>query len=72
MHVQRTWEGILNAPVALEDVVLAEWIWAASKSLLSGTAILLVAIALGSVAAVDDGAPVALLIGARASPAWAW
>ena len=22
MHVQRTWEGILNAPVALEDVFL--------------------------------------------------
>jgi lipooligosaccharide transport system permease protein len=47
MHVQRTWEGIMNAPVSLEDVVLAEWVWAASKSLLSGTAILLVAIALG-------------------------
>ena len=37
----------MNAPVSLEDVVLAEWVWAASKSLLSGTAILLVAIALG-------------------------
>ncbi len=47
MHVQRTWEGILNAPVSLEDVVLAEWTWAASKSLLSGTAVLLVATALG-------------------------
>jgi lipooligosaccharide transport system permease protein len=47
MHVQRTWEGILNAPVGLADVVLAEWVWAASKSLLSGIAVLLVAIALG-------------------------
>ena len=47
MHVQRTWEGILNAPVSLEDVVLAEWVWAASKSFLSGTAVLLVAAALG-------------------------
>ncbi len=47
MHVQRTWEGILNAPVGLEDVVFAEWVWAASKSFLSGTAVLLVAIALG-------------------------
>jgi len=47
MHVQRTWEGILNAPVSLEDVVLAEWIWAASKSFLSGMAVLLVAVALG-------------------------
>ncbi|MGE5097725.1 MAG: ABC transporter permease [Betaproteobacteria bacterium] len=47
MHVQRTWEGILNAPVTLEDVVFAEWVWAASKSFLSGIAVLLVAIALG-------------------------
>jgi lipooligosaccharide transport system permease protein len=47
MHVQRTWEGILNAPVNLEDVVFAEWIWAASKSFLSGVAVLLVAVALG-------------------------
>ena len=47
MHVQRTWEGILNAPVSLEDVVFAEWIWAASKSFLSGVAVLLVALALG-------------------------
>lgn len=47
MHVQRTWEGILNAPVSLEDVVFAEWVWAASKSFLSGVAVLGVAIALG-------------------------
>ena len=47
MHVQRTWEGILNAPVSLEDVVFAEWVWAASKSFLSGTAVLIVAVALG-------------------------
>ncbi len=47
MHVQRTWEGILNAPVSLEDVVFAEWVWAASKSFLSGIAVLLVATALG-------------------------
>jgi len=47
MHVQRTWEGILNAPVSLEDVVFAEWVWAASKSFLSGTAVLAVAVALG-------------------------
>lgn len=47
MHVQRTWEGILNAPVSLEDVVFAEWIWAASKSFLSGAAVLAVAVGLG-------------------------
>lgn len=42
MHVQRTWDAILNAPVALDDVVFAELVWAASKALLSGAAILLV------------------------------
>lgn len=47
MHVQRTWEGIMNAPVSMEDVIFAEWVWAASKSFLSGTAVLLVAAALG-------------------------
>jgi lipooligosaccharide transport system permease protein len=47
MHVQRTWDGMLNAPIMLDDVVLGEWIWAASKSLLSGVAILLVVLALG-------------------------
>jgi len=47
MHVQRTWEGILNAPVSLEDVVFAEWVWAASKSFLSVVAVLAEAVALG-------------------------
>ena len=42
MHVQRTWEGLMNAPLALDDIVLAEMVWAASKAALSGTAILLV------------------------------
>jgi len=47
MHVQRTWEGIINAPIALDDVVLAEWIWCASKAVLSTVAILAVIMALG-------------------------
>ncbi len=47
MHVQRTWEAIINAPIALDDVVLAEWIWAASKSVISAAAIALVLVALG-------------------------
>jgi len=41
MHVQRTWDAIMNAPVDLDDVVLAELAWAASKSVL-GVAILAV------------------------------
>jgi lipooligosaccharide transport system permease protein len=47
MHVQKTWDGILNAPVALEDIVLAEMLWAAFKALFSVTAILGVMLALG-------------------------
>jgi len=47
MHVQRTWEAIINAPVSLDDVVFAEWIWAASKSVFSVLAILVVIMVLG-------------------------
>ena len=47
MHVQRTWDAIINAPIALDDVVLAEWIWCATKSVLSTVAILAVIMALG-------------------------
>ena len=47
MHVQRTWEGIINAPIALDDVVLAEWVWCASKAVLSTLAILAVIMVLG-------------------------
>ena len=47
MHVQKTWDGILNAPVRLDDVVLAEMLWAAFKSLFTVSAILVVMLALG-------------------------
>jgi len=47
MHEQRTWEAILNTPVTLDDVVLAEILWAASKSLMSGIAVLAVVWLLG-------------------------
>ena len=47
MHVQKTWDGIMNAPVGLDDVVLAEMLWAAFKSLFTVTAILGVMLALG-------------------------
>ena len=49
MHVQKTWDGILNAPVRLDDVLLAEMLWAAFKSLFTVTAILGVMTALGIV-----------------------
>ena len=47
MHVQKTWAAILNTPLGLRDVLLGELFWAASKSLLSGIAILLVIWVLG-------------------------
>jgi lipooligosaccharide transport system permease protein len=46
MHVQKTWDGIMNAPVSLDDVVLAEMLWAAFKSLFTVSAILLVMLGL--------------------------
>lgn len=47
MHVQRTWESILNAPLELDDVLVAEWLWAGTKAVFSGVAIVLVVFALG-------------------------
>ncbi|HBH39512.1 MAG TPA: nodulation protein NodJ, partial [Curvibacter sp.] len=46
MHVQKTWDSIMNAPIALRDVLLAEMLWAAFKSLFAVTAILGVMLAL--------------------------
>ncbi|MBI3480921.1 MAG: ABC transporter permease [Nitrosomonadales bacterium] len=47
MHEQRTWEAIMNTPVTLDDIVFAEMLWAASKSLLSGVTVLAVIWLLG-------------------------
>jgi len=47
MHVQKTWDGIMNAPVNLDNIVLAEMLWAAFKSLFTVTAILAVMLGLG-------------------------
>jgi len=42
MAVQKTWDSILNAPIALDDIVFAEMLWAAIKALFSCAAILIV------------------------------
>ncbi|HEV3104459.1 MAG TPA: ABC transporter permease [Trinickia sp.] len=47
MHVQRTWEAIMHTPLVLGDIVVGEIVWAASKAVLSGTAIIVVTGALG-------------------------
>ena len=47
MHMQRTWDAIINTPISLDDVVLAEWMWCGTKALMSTIAILIVLMALG-------------------------
>lgn len=46
LHIQRSWDAMLNTPLSLDDVVFAEILWAAVKSMKSGLAILLVVVAL--------------------------
>ena len=47
MHVQKTWDSIMNAPVGLDDIVFAEMLWAAFKALFTVTAIIGVMLVLG-------------------------
>jgi lipooligosaccharide transport system permease protein len=49
LKIQRTWEGILHAPMSVADVVMGEWLWAGLKSTLSGSAMLLAMYVLGIV-----------------------
>lgn len=65
LAIQRTWEGMLHAPLTIGDVVLGEWVWSALKSVLSGAAILLVMYALGIVSGWQPLAvlPVVLVTG---------
>jgi len=47
MEVQQTWAAIMNAPIAIDDVLLGELAWAATKSLFTGAAMLLIVWMLG-------------------------
>ena len=47
MHVQRTWEAIVNAPVTLDDVLAGEYAWAATKALAAGACMLIIVAAFG-------------------------
>jgi len=49
MSVQRTWEAMITTPLDVDDVVLGEVLWAGTKSLISVSAILVVASVLGTV-----------------------
>ena len=65
MHVQRTWDAILNAPMSLVDVVAGEWAWAATKSLAAGICMLLVVALFGFAASplALAAIPVVALVG---------
>jgi len=65
MDVQQTWLGMLATPIDVGEVVFGEILWAATKSLISVSAILIVATILGL---VENGwalmiLPVAFLTG---------
>src|SRR5262245_22018487 len=47
MHVQKTWEAIVNAPMTLDDVLAGEWVWAATKALSAGLCMLAVVAVVG-------------------------
>jgi lipooligosaccharide transport system permease protein len=49
MVPQRTYEAILATPLQIDDILAGEMLWCGTKAALSGTAILLVATALGVV-----------------------
>jgi lipooligosaccharide transport system permease protein len=49
MVPQRTYESILATPLGVDDIVAGEMLWCATKSTISGIAILAVAYALGAV-----------------------
>ena len=65
MHVQRTWEGIVNAPMTLDDVLAGECAWAATKALAAGFCMLLIVAAFGYAAPgyALAALPVIVLIG---------
>ncbi len=50
MVPQRTYEAILATPLEVDDILAGEMLWCAAKSLLSGVAIVIVALFLGVVA----------------------
>ncbi|KLK89637.1 nodulation protein NodJ [Microvirga vignae] len=47
MHALRTWEAMLCTQLTLGDIILGELAWAATKSILAGTAIAIIAAMLG-------------------------
>ena len=65
MYGQKTWDAILYAPLIIDDVVLGEIVWAASKAWLTGSTILGVAVVFGLASSpwVLLALPAAFLVG---------
>lgn len=65
MHVQKTWDAILYAPMTVDDVVAGEMAWAATKAFLSGSTILgiMVLFGIGESWLVVLALPAAFLVG---------
>lgn len=65
MNEQKTYDAVLATPIGIAEIVLGDVLWAASKSLLSGVAVLIVAAGAGLVRSAWALVlpPVALLIG---------
>ncbi len=47
MFNQRTWDGIISAPLSITDVMLAEWIFAATKAVLASFTFIAAIVILG-------------------------
>ena len=65
MVPQQTYESMLATPIEVDDIVAGEMLWCATKSMISGTSILAVAVLLDAVEAWTAifAIPVAFLIG---------
>lgn len=66
MAVQETWTAMLYTPLGVNDILIGEIAWAATKASISAIAILIVATALDAVAGWQAlwALPIALLLGA--------
>jgi lipooligosaccharide transport system permease protein len=49
MAIQKTWDGIMNAPITLDDVVMSELLWATFKAVFTSLTMLCVMALLGIV-----------------------
>lgn len=50
MYYQRTFDAIMATPLLVEDVIVGEWLWGASKSVMAGTLVMVVMSLFGQVA----------------------